>query len=520
MAVLKGIWIGSADTYPYPELMTLSYDSAVHIQCFYRGVSLYIPEKLTLKGKQLSFQMNVKDLVGDFTGKIVEDTIKGIFQSASGMASSNFIKAYPTSLESVGQLVGYYRLGDDHAIEVLPYTLSPQLTALSIIDFKTGKKRVAFPVGKNRFAAGGKMLSPYPIDITLSLAGTDSKQNPGIEYVTDGKLFKAKRMPDVEHFEDFEVTNGNITLGCTITYPNGKPAQKYPLVIVVPGTGEVVRASAYNDYTKTLPWQGVAVLSYDKRGCGESTGNLDEASFEMLAGDLMAVLEHAKTNPKIDAKSIGIAGFDQAGFVMPIVASKNSDLAFMVSIAGSALSVEAQEYLACELRMLADGFDEPVINEALQYEKQLFEFMRGNLDSIAFQKISDAVKNKPWNGIYTTSFDNKRYINRWRIIHKFDPMPYLKKVKVPIFVAYGEQDIICPPKYNFPLMKKVFEQNPHSSNQMIAFEGANHLLMLGEKRGDFQFSEIIGYAPNFIPSVNEWMLDHLGIENTSLPETN
>lgn len=516
---LKGTWIGTAETVPYPELLSLKYDSLPVMQCFYRGVNLYIPENFQMRGNSLSFVMDVQDFQGEFSGKIIGDTIKGIFQDAQGMHTCNFVRTASNSLASVGELVGYYRLGPKHALELLPYPLSEDITALSIVDFYTGKKRVAFPVGKNIFTAGNKMFSPYPPEIKLSLAGMDQNQVPGIEYQDKDTLYKAKRMPDLTRFEDFEVDNGNVELACTISYPNGGEAP-YPLVIVTPGTGEVVRADAYNDYLKMLSWQGVAVLSYDKRGCGSSTGDLDTASFEDLATDLEAVLKNAQKHPDIDTQRIGLAGFDQAGFVMPIVASKYPNLAFMVSIAGSALSVEAQEYLACELRMVADGFDEPAIHEALTYGKKMFQYLRGEIDSATFQGISNAARNKPWMGKYTTSFDNKRYMERWKIIHAFDPLPYLKKMKMPIYAAYGEQDIISPPKYNFPILKKVFEENRETAHQLIVFEEANHLMMLGEKRGDFQFSEIIGYAPKFIPSVNQWMLDRLGIQEWEFPEHN
>ena len=143
--------------------------------------------------------------------------------------------------------------------------------------------------------------------------------------------------------------------------------------------------------------------------------------------------------------------------------------------------------------------------------------MRGEIDSASFQKISDAAKGKEWDGVYTTSFDNKRYIRRWEVIHHFDPLPYLKKISTPIYAAYGGQDIISPPKYNFPVMKEVFEAHENTPHQLVVFEDANHLIMLGEKRGDFQFSEIIGYAPEFIPSVNQWILDRFGIGEWEYP---
>src|SRR4029450_9468807 len=90
-----------------------------------------------------------------------------------------------------------------------------------------------------------------------------------------------------------------------------------------------------------LPWarflirRGMAVLGYDKRGVGESTGDWNTASFDDLAGDVVAAFEYLKTRSDIDQAHIGVLGISQAGWTMPLAAVRAKDLAFLISISGA-----------------------------------------------------------------------------------------------------------------------------------------------------------------------------------------
>jgi pimeloyl-ACP methyl ester carboxylesterase len=163
--------------------------------------------------------------------------------------------------------------------------------------------------------------------------------------------------------------------------------------------------------------------------------------------------------------------------------------------------------------MESDGFDAEEVNEALAYQKSMFKYFRNEIDSNEFKQISEQTKQKNWApGSYVTFFDNKKYINQWQYRYDFDPVPYLNKSKVPMLIVYGENDLIAPPKYNFPIIKKVFEKNPNSQNQLILYENANHLFMLGENRGDLQMTEIKGYAPELFNKITDWVLKQFEME--------
>jgi len=60
--------------------------------------------------------------------------------------------------------------------------------------------------------------------------------------------------------------------------------------------------------------------------------------------------------------------------------------------------------------------------------------------------------------------------------------------------------------------QKVWQQllgNPHS--RVEVFEGANHLMLLGETRGDFQYTEIEGYPEGLFMTIHHWIGERCGL---------
>jgi alpha-beta hydrolase superfamily lysophospholipase len=64
-----------------------------------------------------------------------------------------------------------------------------------------------------------------------------------------------------------------------------------------------------------------AVLAYDKRGVGRSTGNWREASFQVLADDAVAGAKFLQARTDIAADQIGFWGQSQGGWIAPLAAS-------------------------------------------------------------------------------------------------------------------------------------------------------------------------------------------------------
>lgn len=99
--------------------------------------------------------------------------------------------------------------------------------------------------------------------------------------------------------------------------------------------------------------QGIAVLTYDKRGVGESEGNCcpfrDKGYFQLLAGDLIGATRAIRQLPDIDPDRIGLYGTSQGGWIVPLAAAEAPDELAVVALgSGPAVSV-GEEILYSEL---------------------------------------------------------------------------------------------------------------------------------------------------------------------------
>ena len=136
---------------------------------------------------------------------------------------------------------------------------------------------------------------------------------------------------DIERREVVRFSNGDVQLAGTLISPATRGP--HPAVILVHASGAEDREYLL-PFARFLIRHGMAVLGYDKRGVGGSTGDWNKASFDDLAGDVVAAFEYLKTRSDIRRDQIGMLGWSQAGWVMPLAATRAKDLAFLISISG------------------------------------------------------------------------------------------------------------------------------------------------------------------------------------------
>ena len=106
-------------------------------------------------------------------------------------------------------------------------------------------------------------------------------------------------------------------LAGTLNVPLGRGP--FPAVVWVHGAGESARLP-YDGapLVQALVDSGIAVLSYDKRGVGESVGECcpgDYGQFNLLAADVDGAVAALRSRPEIDPSRIGLLGASQAGWV-------------------------------------------------------------------------------------------------------------------------------------------------------------------------------------------------------------
>ena len=137
--------------------------------------------------------------------------------------------------------------------------------------------------------------------------------------------------------------SGDVRIGYTLDLPAG--AGPFPAIVFGHGSGRTTRDEA-RSLTSRLVSAGFAVLRYDKRGVGESTGIYEGVGvgnstrvLGLLADDMAAGVAFLRTRPEIDPRRIGLMGVSQAGWIIPLAAQRAPGVLFMVLVVGPTVSV-------------------------------------------------------------------------------------------------------------------------------------------------------------------------------------
>ena len=118
----------------------------------------------------------------------------------------------------------------------------------------------------------------------------------------------------------------------------------HPAVAWVHGSGDTTRAYLPDLQALFLRY-GVAVLAYDKRGVGQSGGTYPGESptptaIDTLARDAAAAVRFLAGRAEIDRTRVGLAGHSQAGWIIPLAASREPAARFAVIFSGPAVTAD------------------------------------------------------------------------------------------------------------------------------------------------------------------------------------
>src|SRR5262249_38310684 len=152
--------------------------------------------------------------------------------------------------------------------------------------------RTLYPTDSDQFFAGPGAAVPTSIESRVEFQRDGVGKIKSLTWRRGGAPARLGRRVEIEKREDVRFSSGDVRLTGTIISPN--KGRRHPAIILVHGSGAENR-----EYM--LPWarflirHGMAVLGYDKRGVGGSTGDWNTASFDELAGDVVAAVECLKT---------------------------------------------------------------------------------------------------------------------------------------------------------------------------------------------------------------------------------
>jgi dienelactone hydrolase len=157
----------------------------------------------------------------------------------------------------------------------------------------------------------------------------------------------ASAIAQKSQFTEREVSfdSSGVTLSGTVVVP----AKPVAAVVIVHGSGQDPRGRAF---ARELADNDVAALTYDKRGVGRSggtyagpevgTNNVDASNLRLLAEDASAGVDELVRSLPQSYPAVGLIGFSQAGWIIPLTANLNPRVRFIVLFSGPVVSTREQ----------------------------------------------------------------------------------------------------------------------------------------------------------------------------------
>lgn len=345
------------------------------------------------------------------------------------------------------------------------------------------------------------------------------------EAIEENKLNRpqepVKPYPYQEEVVKFQNKKANVTLTGTLTLP--KPSgKKPPVVVLISGSSPQDRDQSFASH-KTflvladyLTRNGIAVLRYDDRGFGESTGNFAEGTTADFATDVLSAIDYLKQRKDIDLRNIGLIGHSEGAIIAPMVANKSKDVAFIVMLGGTGTAgkevsltqaidsrnfpvpdeMQFEAYVRNAIEIASSNKETPIVKKELKTYYQNSEFLNNTLPSTVnkdeFIENLVAGRTTPWI----------------RYFYNYNPTSEIEKIKIPALALYGSNDTQVPPKYHLLPMKSALAASKSKKHEVVLLEGLNHLFQESKTGLTSEYSKIEQtFAPQALENISAWIIN-------------
>jgi len=322
----------------------------------------------------------------------------------------------------------------------------------------------------------------------------------------------------------FENKGAGIKLAGTLTLP--RSTTTVPAVVLITGSGAQDRDESIAGHkpflvlADYLTRRGIAVLRVDDRGVGGSTGSTPNSTTADFATDVIAAVEYLKGRSEINAKRIGLIGHSEGGLVAPLAATKSSDVAFIVMMAGPGLPGDQILYLQATALMKASGAPAAVIDQNRKLQEELIGIAQSE-DATAGESRFRALLEKTLSGAPDSAkpMVTQQLEAQYRMVStpwfkhflNYDPRPVLRNVKCPVLAMIGENDLQVPYQENLSEIEAALKAGGNTDYTVVHLPELNHLFQTSKTGLPAEYSQIEEtIAPRALQTMGDWIIREIG----------
>lgn len=323
--------------------------------------------------------------------------------------------------------------------------------------------------------------------------------------------------------EEVRVENrkDSVTLAGTLTVPEGRGP--FPAVVLVTGSGpqnrneEIWGHKPFAVIADYLTRRGIAVLRYDDRGAGASTGDFAAATTEDFTRDALSAFGYLSARPEIARGKVGILGHSEGGTIVFMAAARNPEVAFVVSLAGCAQRGDSLLLMQNRAILTVRGMPDSSVDAYVGVLRDIFrlqeryppEFLRSHRDSLAgvlFPEGPRASLPAPMrrNALAVLAMRQGAWM---RFFKRNDPEPYIRAARCPVLAINGTKDVQVDAAINLGLIRKYASEGGNQRVTVKAYEGLNHLFQHAETgaAGEYALIEET-VSPEVLEDIAVWIL--------------
>lgn len=303
-----------------------------------------------------------------------------------------------------------------------------------------------------------------------------------------------------------------VTLAGTLVWPAGPGP--FPTVVLITGSGaqnrneELLNHRPFLVLADALARANIAVLRYDDRGVGASTGDFAAATTPDFAADARGAVRFLRAQSSFSAGAIGLVGHSEGGIVAPLVADGNADVSFLVLLAGPA--VTGEEIVIAQQRAIAaaEGASPAEIDAAEAQQRKSFACVEGPeqaldvLDACLRQALAGSGLSEEQLAPGLQQVESPWF--RWFL--KYDPAPVLRRTRVPLLALNGSLDLQVLASQNLPVLRAALEEAGNDRSTVDELPGLNHLFQHAMTGSPSEYGLIEEtMAPEVLTQVAGWI---------------
>ena len=318
----------------------------------------------------------------------------------------------------------------------------------------------------------------------------------------------------------FTNAKAGVSLAGTLTVPAGRGP--FPGVVLVSGSGaqnrdeELMGHKPFAVIADYLSRNGIAVLRYDDRGVGGSKGDPASATTFDFADDAESAFTYLSTRPEVDPRRVGIAGHSEGGLIAPMVASRNSKVAFIVMLAGPGLTGKDVLLTQEEAISIAAGTDAAAAARGKAVSEKIYAILMRGGDAAANAVEAKRTYLEAIDAEPSLTAEQKAQIDQaiaqlsspWmKAFISIDPGTYLRKIRIPVLAMNGSRDLQVLADPNLSAVEADLKAAGNTRYKIAKLDGLNHLFQHATTGLPDEYGKITEtFAPEALSMMKDWIL--------------